>query len=32
MMAEQAYSLLIVDSSTHLYRTDYVGRGELSAR
>ncbi|KAI4468490.1 reca/rad51/rada dna strand-pairing family member [Holotrichia oblita] len=26
------YSLLIVDSATALYRTDYSGRGELSAR
>ena len=32
MMAEAHYSLLIVDSSTSLYRTDYCGRGELSAR
>ncbi|KAJ4928803.1 hypothetical protein JOQ06_004428 [Pogonophryne albipinna] len=27
-----AYALLIVDSATALYRTDYSGRGELSAR
>lgn len=26
------YSLLIVDSATALYRTDYAGRGELAAR
>lgn len=26
------YALLIVDSATALYRTDYAGRGELSAR
>lgn len=26
------YALLIVDSATALYRTDYSGRGELSAR
>lgn len=26
------YSLLVVDSATALYRTDYSGRGELSAR
>lgn len=26
------YSLLIVDSAMALYRTDYSGRGELSAR
>ena len=32
MMAEQRFSLLIVDSATALYRTDYAGRGELSAR
>lgn len=32
MMAESRYSLIIVDSATALYRTDYSGRGELSAR
>ncbi|KAH6563483.1 hypothetical protein BASA50_004737 [Batrachochytrium salamandrivorans] len=32
MMAEQRFALLIVDSATALYRTDYSGRGELSAR
>ncbi|KAJ3341334.1 recombinase rad51 [Kappamyces sp. JEL0680] len=32
MMAEQRFALLIVDSATALYRTDYAGRGELSAR
>lgn len=32
MMAESRYSLLIVDSAMGLYRTDYSGRGELSAR
>lgn len=32
MMAESRYSLVIVDSATALYRTDYSGRGELSAR
>lgn len=26
------YALIIVDSATALYRTDYVGRGELAAR
>lgn len=26
------YSLLIVDSATSLFRTDYNGRGELSER
>jgi len=32
MMTEAHYALLIVDSATNLYRTDYSGRGELSAR
>lgn len=32
MMAESRFSLLVVDSVTALYRTDFVGRGELSAR
>jgi DNA repair protein RAD51 len=32
MMAESRYALLIVDSATSLYRTDYCGRGELSTR
>ncbi|CAD6582350.1 MAG: recombinase rad51 [Cyphobasidiales sp. Tagirdzhanova-0007] len=32
MMAESRFSLLIVDSCTALYRTDFSGRGELSAR
>ncbi|ORZ31519.1 DNA repair protein RAD51-like protein 1-like protein [Catenaria anguillulae PL171] len=32
MMAESRYALMIVDSSTALYRTDFSGRGELSAR
>ncbi|KAF9114365.1 recombinase rad51, partial [Mortierella sp. 14UC] len=32
MMAETKFSVLIVDSATALYRTDYSGRGELSAR
>lgn len=32
MMTENKYSLLIVDSATALYRTDYSGRGELGAR
>jgi len=32
MMSESRYALLVVDSSTSLYRTDYSGRGELSAR
>jgi len=32
MMQESRYALMIVDSATALYRTDYSGRGELSAR
>ncbi|KAK6366539.1 RecA recombinase Rhp51 [Exophiala oligosperma] len=32
MMCETRFSLLIVDSATSLYRTDYNGRGELSSR
>ena len=32
MMADSRFGLLIVDSATGLYRTDYSGRGELSAR
>ena len=32
MMAESRYALIIVDSATSLYRTDYSGRGELSSR
>ena len=32
MMAESHFALLVVDSATALYRTDYTGRGELSAR
>lgn len=32
MMTESRFSLLIVDSATSLYRTDFMGRGELSAR
>ena len=32
MMAESRYALLIIDSATGLYRTDYSGRGGLSAR
>ena len=29
---DSRYALIIVDSATALYRTDYAGRGELSAR
>lgn len=32
LMAENRYAILIVDSATALYRTDYTGRGELAAR
>ncbi|XP_016912302.1 DNA repair protein RAD51 homolog 1 isoform X2 [Apis cerana] len=32
MMTESRYALLIVDSATGLYRTEYSGRGELAAR
>lgn len=32
MMAENRFALLVVDSATALYRTDYAGRGELAAR
>jgi DNA repair protein RAD51 len=32
MMSESRYALLVVDSATALYRTDFSGRGELSAR
>ncbi|KAI5855952.1 putative DNA repair protein RAD51 [Tricharina praecox] len=32
MMTETRFSLLVVDSATSLYRTDFAGRGELSAR
>jgi DNA repair protein RAD51 len=32
LMSENRYSLIIVDSATALYRTDYMGRGELSER
>merc|ERR1712169_134611 len=31
-MSETRFSLLVIDSATALYRTDYSGRGELSAR
>lgn len=32
MFAENKYALLIVDSATALYRSDFSGRGELSTR
>lgn len=31
-MAEEAYSIIIVDSITALFRTDFSGRGELAER
>ena len=31
-MAEDKYALLVVDSATALYRTEFLGRGELSTR
>ena len=31
-MTESKFALLIADSATTLYRTNYNGRGELSAR
>jgi len=32
MMAESRHALIIVDSVTHLFRTDFSGRGELAER
>lgn len=32
MMQESRFSLVIVDSATALYRTEFKGRGELSER
>jgi DNA repair protein RAD51 len=32
MMMENRYALIVVDSATNLYRTDYSGRGELANR
>ena len=32
MMSESRYALIVVDSATALFRTDYSGRGELAAR
>ena len=32
MMSENRFALIIVDSATALYRTDYQGRNELAAR
>ncbi|KAI0322672.1 Rad51-domain-containing protein [Amylostereum chailletii] len=32
LMSESRFCLLIVDSATALFRSDYIGRGELAAR
>jgi|EP00979_Chaetoceros_neogracilis_P017363 DNA repair protein RAD51 len=32
IMSQDRYSLIVVDSATALFRTDYMGRGELSER
>jgi DNA repair protein RAD51 len=32
MMAEQRFALVVVDSATALYRTEFTGRGELADR
>lgn len=32
LMCQYKFSLLIIDSATALYRTDYIGRGELCNR
>lgn len=32
IMTESPFKLIVVDSATALYRTDYTGRGELSIR
>lgn len=32
LMSQQKFALLVIDSVTHLYRTEYDGRGELAAR
>lgn len=32
IMSQDRYALLVVDSATALFRTDYMGRGELSER
>ena len=32
MMSESRYAVVVVDSATACFRTDYSGRGELSAR
>lgn len=32
VMSQDRYALVVVDSATALFRTDYMGRGELSER
>ena len=32
LMSKEKFALLVVDSATNLYRTDFTGRGELFAR
>lgn len=32
LMSESRYAIIVVDSATALYRTDFMGRGELSER
>lgn len=32
MMADCRFAIMVIDSATALYRTDYTGRGELAAR
>lgn len=32
LMCENRFALMVVDSATALYRTDYTGRGELASR
>jgi len=32
MMSETKFALMVIDTATALYRTDFSGRGELSAR
>ncbi|KAI7899139.1 spindle A-like protein [Cokeromyces recurvatus] len=32
MMSETRFAIVIIDSAISLYRTDFIGRGELSAR
>ena len=32
LLSDGSYALIVVDSATSLFRTDYTGRGELSTR